>query len=364
MRFFSPNRIPMSSSKIDQRVHRRLIWEELEDRTLLAAEFFVTFTGDTVDANPGDGIAQDASGNTSLRAAIMEASALAGQDDHDRSRIIPLTRGGAESESNRDLDITDDVIIRSDGTGNVTIDAAGLDRVFHVHPGAAAQFWGLNITGGSTAGDGGGIYNEGGVEGSTVEIFNSAVYGNSAGDGGGLYNAGLALLTDTTVSGNTAGGGIFNDAAGVLSVTTSTIVNNTGTAGAGINNEGTAGITGSIVGQYRYDGRVGNLRVGRLQLDRQHRRWDRDQWICRDRYAGGHGESHRSRLDCPAKQWRAYTFSPTFAWKPRHRSGGSRAVGRFRQQRVCRPRRERRIDGRTIGQCPQFSRHAFNRFRR
>ena len=44
------------------------------------AAFIVDTTADTVDANPGDGVAEDASGNTSLRAAIMEANALAGAD--------------------------------------------------------------------------------------------------------------------------------------------------------------------------------------------------------------------------------------------------------------------------------------------
>ena len=45
-----------------------------------AATFTVNTTDDTVDANPGDGIAADASGYCSLRAAIMEANALAGMD--------------------------------------------------------------------------------------------------------------------------------------------------------------------------------------------------------------------------------------------------------------------------------------------
>src|SRR5216684_4826120 len=53
--------------------------EVLEDRTVLST-FVVNTTADTVDANPGDGLAQDSAGNTSLRAAIMEANALHGAD--------------------------------------------------------------------------------------------------------------------------------------------------------------------------------------------------------------------------------------------------------------------------------------------
>src|SRR5688572_7311465 len=54
-------------------------FERLEDRALLAA-FTVNSLLDTVDANPGDGVAQDAAGQTTLRAAIMEANARAGDD--------------------------------------------------------------------------------------------------------------------------------------------------------------------------------------------------------------------------------------------------------------------------------------------
>jgi predicted outer membrane repeat protein len=40
--------------------------------------FFVNTTADSIDVNPGDGLAQDGLGQTSLRAAIMEANALVG----------------------------------------------------------------------------------------------------------------------------------------------------------------------------------------------------------------------------------------------------------------------------------------------
>ena len=53
--------------------------EAREERTLLST-FTVNTTADTMDANPGDGIAADADGNTSLRAAVMEANSLAGDD--------------------------------------------------------------------------------------------------------------------------------------------------------------------------------------------------------------------------------------------------------------------------------------------
>ncbi|MEM9056170.1 MAG: DUF4347 domain-containing protein, partial [Pseudomonadota bacterium] len=48
--------------------------------TGVLAAFVVNTQADTVDINPGDGVALDAFGNTSLRAAIMESNALAGAD--------------------------------------------------------------------------------------------------------------------------------------------------------------------------------------------------------------------------------------------------------------------------------------------
>lgn len=53
--------------------------EELETRSV-PASFSVSSLGDGEDTNPGDGIAVDAGGFTTLRAAMMEAEALAGAD--------------------------------------------------------------------------------------------------------------------------------------------------------------------------------------------------------------------------------------------------------------------------------------------
>ncbi|MEZ4485138.1 MAG: hypothetical protein R2864_11285 [Syntrophotaleaceae bacterium] len=45
-----------------------------------AASFTVDTTSDSVDVNPGDSICADSDGSCSLRAAVMEANALAGAD--------------------------------------------------------------------------------------------------------------------------------------------------------------------------------------------------------------------------------------------------------------------------------------------
>ena len=65
----------------------------------------------------------------------------------------------------------------------MTISGGGASRVFQVDGGVTANFKGLTVTGGSIAGDGGGLYNEGG----SVALTDCTVSGNSAsGSGGGI----------------------------------------------------------------------------------------------------------------------------------------------------------------------------------
>ena len=84
----------------------------------------------------------------------------------------------------------------------MTVSGGGLSRVFQVDAGVTASISGLTITGGTTTGNGGGLYNDGG----TATLTDCTVSGNSASDdGGGLYNRlGTTTLTDCTVSGNSA----------------------------------------------------------------------------------------------------------------------------------------------------------------
>src|SRR5258708_4123931 len=58
---------------------KRLWMERLEDRCT-PATFTVNSLDDLPDVNPGDGLAQDALGHTTLRAAIEEANASTGAD--------------------------------------------------------------------------------------------------------------------------------------------------------------------------------------------------------------------------------------------------------------------------------------------
>jgi hypothetical protein len=98
--------------------------EAFEPRRLLSA-FVVNSLADSHDAIPGDGIAADTNGQTTLRAALEEANAHAGAD------TITLPAGIiAVSPANGPLVVTDDVTLI--GSGNTTIDGSAVDQVFSV----------------------------------------------------------------------------------------------------------------------------------------------------------------------------------------------------------------------------------------
>lgn len=158
----------------------------------MLAAFVVNTLLDTVDANPGDGLALDADGNTSLRAAIIEANALAGADTIALSAgLYQFTRPGDEGGENfsvaGDLDITSQITITGAGTGQTTIDANQLERIFEVYGGASLSLSGLTLTGGR-ADHGGAILN-----GGALTLTNVKLTGNQATvNGGAISNRALA----------------------------------------------------------------------------------------------------------------------------------------------------------------------------
>src|SRR6516165_5671272 len=112
----------------------------------------------------------------------------------------------------------------------VTVDAGGASRVFQIDGGVTASMSGLTISGGTTTGNGGGLYNDGG----NVTLTNCAVSGNSATTpasslGGGLFSLyGTTTLTNCTVSGNSSGrnGGGLYSLHGTATLTNCTVSNN------------------------------------------------------------------------------------------------------------------------------------------
>lgn len=274
--------ININTDALEQRGSSRILGTNVDIGAVEYGAFFVNSTLDTVDASPGDGIVADANGNVTLRAAIMEANALAGDS------VIILGAGNYDltllgslenSSATGDLDITDttgSLTIIGAGSSQTIISAAGLDdRVFDIRSGADLTLQGVTITGGNVIGesgggirnvgtltlvnslvdgnaaeiDGGGILNgELGLQG-TLTLTNTDVTNNSAVDGGGIFNNDQSVLTmvDSEVSGNTAssdGGGIFNDLQATINILRSSISSNTSTEdGGGIYNNDLSKLT-------------------------------------------------------------------------------------------------------------------------
>ena len=203
------------SSRNKRAIRRRRSYEPLEKRVVLAG-FLVNTMLDTVDINPGDGFAADSNGFTSLRAAIMEANALAGPDTITLpadNYLLSIPGGSEDAAATGDLDVVDDLTITGAGANQTTIDANRLDRVFHVRS-AAFLLDGVTVTNGlaqGTGADGGGILGSF----SDIEIRNSAITANQAADGGsfggsggGIFVSGNTLTIDNSIiEGNVTGDG-------------------------------------------------------------------------------------------------------------------------------------------------------------
>lgn len=248
-----------------------------------AATFAVNSTADAVDANPGNGVCATSSNVCTLRAAIMEANALAGADTITllgTTYALSITGTGENSAAKGDLDVT--------GGGDLTIQGAsptstrilaggggftssqGIDRVFHFIGKNNVTISNVSIENGyvtGAKGGGGGIFNEA----AWVTLANCQLVGNitewsdsakSGGQGGGVYNAAGAKMTinNCTFKSNKAntstsssenafngGGAIYNG--GEMLVSNSVIDTNTSSRfGAGVlNNMGTLSITTTII---------------------------------------------------------------------------------------------------------------------
>lgn len=171
-----------------------------------AATFTTTSTADLPDLIPGNGFCnvfpQAGPGPCTLRAAIIEANALAGADVIELSNGLPdgnvytldIAGEGEDAAHTGDLDITDDLQIRFFASGpRPVVDADGIDRVFDIVSGNVLLL-GFDITGGAAtdnlATSGGGVLVRSGA--GTVTLSLMHVERNSALLGGGLYNAGSA----------------------------------------------------------------------------------------------------------------------------------------------------------------------------
>jgi len=238
---------------------------------VVSTDFTVNSLADTVDAQPGDGRAADATGATTLRAAIMEANSLGEGTITLPPGTYSLAIPGRNEDgaATGDLDINGRITLLGSGAKVTIINANGLDRVFHVLPGSEFDLSGVTVTGGNASGainvsasGGGGLLNVLGhltIDASTISnntaaavgggisnlsgtllVTRSTISGNSApinsGDGGALYMDGSnaqATIINSTFSGNSAqdlGAGIRNYNGAKLSLLNSTFANHIGRA--------------------------------------------------------------------------------------------------------------------------------------
>lgn len=189
-----------------------------------AVTFIVTTTADTQDVNPGNGLCDDSGGNCSVRAAITEVNALAGDDTIN----IPAgfyTQSIASADENvnagGDWDITSNVTINGlpdltdpNNPVLVVLQAANApniatERVLHVASPTAVVTVNFVVIrfgrkGSGTAANvrGGGLNNSG-----TLTLANSSVIDNRAPEGGGIFNSATITLNNTSVQSNTASNG-------------------------------------------------------------------------------------------------------------------------------------------------------------
>ncbi|QDU07870.1 choice-of-anchor Q domain-containing protein [Gimesia aquarii] len=201
--------------------------------------YIVTAFGDSVDADPGDGVSVDINGQSTLRAAINEANARSGADTILLGAGVYTLSLFGQGEDNGlwgDLDITDDLTIIGAGSGRTIIDADFLDRIFHILTGINVSIRGVTLVNGDVTRveDGGAILNYGNLTLEDVEIRNSL-----ANRGGALFNNGVVTITESEFIQNTAiagGGAIFNTNGGTVTLTMSNISNNNAENGGAIYN--------------------------------------------------------------------------------------------------------------------------------
>ncbi len=149
----------------------------------------------------------------------------------------------------------------------VTISGGGAVSVFEVESGVTATLSGVTISGGSTSGNGGGLYNNGG----TVTLTNCTITGSAADIGGGVWNgdSGTVTLTGCTVSGNSAGnrgGGLYAAAPSTTTLTNCAVSGNSVPGvfgdGGGLAIDGTATLTGCTISGDSSDFDGGGVWIG------------------------------------------------------------------------------------------------------
>jgi CSLREA domain-containing protein len=235
-----------------------------------AATFVVNSTIDAVDATPGDAVCETTTGGgtCTLRAAILEANALAGADIVSLpagTYVIATGVGGGDTPAIADFDITDDLQITGAGSattiieGNWAVPDEEQDRAFQIVTGVGVAISGVTIVRANPYyAPGGAIANAGTLELSDCVVRDCGAFSYPLSiPGGGIYNTNTGTLTirRCEIAENITwgdGGGIANE--GTLLVEDSLLRDNTGASGGGIANSGTLTVRNSTLAANRARG--------------------------------------------------------------------------------------------------------------
>ncbi|MFI5120777.1 MAG: choice-of-anchor Q domain-containing protein [Thermoanaerobaculia bacterium] len=205
--------------------------------TARAATFNVNSTADAVDAAPGNGTCASAGGDCTLRAAIMEANALAGSHTINVPAglyVLTIPGIGEENAAQGDLDVTGNVTIVGAGPGETIVDGGGIDRVFEII--GTAQISGMTIRNGAAVSPGTPFFGSNFVGGlvenlGTLTLTDCTLEGGRANVGGAIWSGGPLTIDSCTIGGNEAVNvGISNILGGGLALldgTTTVITNST-----------------------------------------------------------------------------------------------------------------------------------------
>lgn len=197
--------------------------------------------------------------------------------------------------------IDESLAIKGAGYSKTIVDSSGPGNVFRIgsiDPDIDVSLSGLAITGSSSVGSGGGVFNAGRttiqdclISGNHATGLGGGIYNTVAGTltikdsiisandatiegGGGFYNSGTATIEGSTISGNSApvGGGVDNNIGATLTIKDSTISGNSAEGGGGIWNSGTLTIEGSTISQNsaeQYGGGIYNAGTPTIQQGSQ-----------------------------------------------------------------------------------------------
>ncbi len=205
--------------------------------------FNVNTAADTTDAKVGDGLALDANGRTSLRAAIEEGNASKAAAVTVRFNGPAGMVGGGVVTLATALPALDRhfTILGTGASANIVErDAkAAPFRIFEVNAENICNFLSIGIRNGRISTQGAGILNYGTLTIDACEVYNNNAtnVAKTTGIGGGIYSDGTLIIRNTSIHDNFAaidGGGIYINSGDNKAVRLDVFANNAGKYGGGV----------------------------------------------------------------------------------------------------------------------------------